>query len=614
MSAVPALPRAVGFIRRQLRTAPKPFAWGGVGTVVWAAATVGSASVLGWAVDAVLLPAERDGEVTTTILVGAALAVVGIGLARAIGVGGRRLGAFVAQYDLQRHDRQAVTRQYLDLPLTWHRRHSTGQLLSNASSDIESAAQIAAPLPMVLGASIMLLITGVLLVATDWFLAAVGFGVAPALAAMNWYFQQRMQVVAARAQRSRAEVSEVAHESFEGAVVVKTLGRERSEVTRFREFSHVLRDDNVGLSRLRAVFDPTMEAIPNAAILGVLAVGAWRIDRGAITPGELVQFAYLFRLVALPMRVFGFLLGMLPRAMVGFERIRTVLQARGGMRYGQRPLDEGGGGAHVAADAATYRHPATVAEDLSEVAATEEDLVAPEDERRGVDAISFDVAPGRTIAVVGPTGSGKTTIAAMLVRLFDPDEGRVTLDGTALDDVDRDTLARDAVLVFQEAFLFDDTIRENITLGADVPDEQVRWAAELAQAHTFVESLDEGYDTRVGERGGSLSGGQRQRVALARALLRRPRLLVLDDATSAVDPAVEQDILRGLKDAGLDTTTVIVAYRRGSIELADEVMFVDHGRVLARGSHEQLLADVPGYADLVRAYARRGDAPHGTTP
>ena len=563
--------------------------------------------VLGWATDKVLFPAARAGEVTTSLIVGAALAVLGVGLARALGVAGRRLGAFVAQYDLQRHDRREVTRRYLALPLTWHRRHATGQLLSNASSDVEASAQIAAPLPMVLGATAMLVLTAVLLVGKDWFLALVGFAVGPVLGAMNWYFQRRMQVVAARAQRARSTVAEIAHESFEGAVVVKTLGREHREVERFRTVSDALRDDNIGLARLRAVFDPAMEAIPNAAILGVLAVGAWRIDQGAITAGDLVTFAYLFRLVALPMRVFGFLLGMLPRAVVGHQRVATVLGTTGAMRYGTARTGAGDGGAAVTADHASYRHPATVAEDLSDPTATSE-VATPEDERRGVEDITLDITPGRTVAVVGATGAGKSTLASMLVRLFDPDRGTVALDGTSLDEVDRDVLAGDAVLVFQEAFLFDDTIRENITLGADVDDAEVEWAARLAQAHDFVSHLDDGYDTRVGERGGSLSGGQRQRVALARALLRRPRLLVLDDATSAVDPAVEQDILRGLKDAGLDTTTVIVAYRRGSIALADEVVFVAHGRVAARGTHEQLLAEEPAYADLVRAYQQREEA------
>jgi ATP-binding cassette, subfamily B, bacterial len=601
-SSSAGLHRGLWLIGRHLRTARRPFAWGAAGTVLWAIALVASAAVLGWVIDEVLLPAAEQGEVPVAAAVGAAALVFGIGLLRAVGVVGRRLGAYVAQYDLQRHDRRLITRRYLALPLTWHRRHATGQLLANASSDIESSTQMAAPLPMVLGATVLLVVTGAFLVVTDPFLALIALLVAPLLGLSNRYFAGRMREVARRAQRSRSKVSEVAHESFEGALVVKTLGRERHEVERFRAESDVLRDDTIGLGRLRGVFDPVMESIPNFAILAVLAVGAWRVDQGVLSAGDLVTFAYLFRLVGLPMRVYGWLLAILPRAVVGFNRIERVLEADEDMPYGSAHLN-GHQGAPVHLEDVAYQHPATVHEDLSDADTLASEVEGPE-ETRGVHEVTFDVAAGRTIAVVGPTGSGKSTIASLLVRLFDPDSGVIRLDGVALDDLARDDLARDAVLVFQDAFLFDDTVRENITLGADVSDDQVLWASRLAQADGFIQALDGGYDTRVGERGGSLSGGQRQRIALARALVRRPRLLVLDDATSAVDPAVEQQILHGMREAGLNTTTIIVAYRRGSIALADEVIFVDHGRVQARGSHEHLLATVPAYADLVRAYER----------
>src|SRR5690606_27625359 len=188
----------------------------------------------------------------------------------------------------------------------------------------------------------------------------------------------------------------------------------------------------------------------------------------------------------------------------------------------------------------------------------------------------------------------------LLVRLFDPDSGKIHLDGRGLADLDRDEIAAATALVFQEPFLFDDTVRANITLGDDYSDDEVEWAARLAQAHDFVTALPEGYETPVGERGSALSGGQRQRIALARALIRRPRLLVLDDATSAVDPAVESAILEGLST--LDTTVVIVAYRRSSIVLADEVIYIDDGRVIGRGTHQELYATLPEYAELIDAY------------
>lgn len=204
--------------------------------------------------------------------------------------------------------------------------------------------------------------------------------------------------------------------------------------------------------------------------------------------------------------------------------------------------------------------------------------------------------------MVGATGSGKTTLMLLLARLWDPDTGRITLDGRDLRSFARSELSTEVAYVPQTTFLFDDTVRGNITLGAPLSDDEVEEAARLAGAHPFIVELPMGYDTRIGERGTTLSGGQQQRLALARALVRRPRLLLLDDATSAVDPSIEAEILRRLTKAELPSTVVIVAYRRASIVLADEVLFIEHGRVIAQGSHEELLASIPGYARLLRAY------------
>jgi ATP-binding cassette subfamily B protein len=229
---------------------------------------------------------------------------------------------------------------------------------------------------------------------------------------------------------------------------------------------------------------------------------------------------------------------------------------------------------------------------------------------RLLDGVTFDVQPGRTVALVGQTASGKSTLTNLLTRLVDPDEGAVRIDGVDLRDLARGQLAGAVALVPQTAFLFDDTVRGNITLGADIPDEQVWAALRDAQADGFVAALDGGLDARLGERGTSLSGGQRQRISLARALVRRPRLLILDDATSAVDPEVEARILATLRDGATDTTLVVVAYRKATIGLADEVVHLDGGRVADRGTHRELLARNPDYARLVNAYEHAAHDEH----
>ncbi len=596
--AVASMGQSWHLIGRQIRRAPREFAVGGVGAILFAAMTIVSSFVIGWIMDSVLLPAVDTGEVAVATLAGAAALVIAVSIARAVGITLRRMGAYFAQHRIQYRDRIAVTDRYLDLPVEWHRRHSTGQLLANVNEDVEAASFVAAPLPMAFGVIIMLVVTAILLLITDPFLALIGFAVGPALMIVNYTFQRRMRAVAAKAQRLRAEVADIAHESFDAALVVKTLGREDAEVGRFGERSDALRDRMVEVGRIRAVFDPVIEALPSIGILAVLSVGAWRVDQGVLTAGSLIAFAYLFRLVALPMRVFGWLLGELPRSVVGLERIDAVLNEEARVEYGtQLSLEKGG--AETSAEAVRYLYAETVHADLSAGGGSTESLLS-DDERRGIESVTLNVSAGTRVALVGPTGSGKSTVAHLLVRLFDPEKGEICLDGRGLVDLDRTTLADAVSIVFQETFLFNDSVYHNITLGEPFDETDVVAAAELAQADDFINQLPDGYATMVGERGASLSGGQRQRIAIARALVREPRLLVLDDATSAVDPAVESAILDGLEQ--LDTSVVIVAYRRSSIVLADEVIYIEDGRIMDRGTHEALYRSLPAYRNLIDAY------------
>jgi ATP-binding cassette, subfamily B, bacterial len=569
-----------------VRAEPLVFTLAVLGSALYAAMTVASALVLGEVTERLVLPAFHEGRVGAAALTVGAAAIAGVAFVKALGIIARRIFAGIMQYRLQATYRREVTRQYLRLPLAWHHRHPTGQLLSNANADVEAIWAPIAPLPMAVGVALMLLIAAGAMLATDLVVALVGFLVFPAVALLNVIYQRRLSPIAARAQQLRAEVSEVAHESFDGALVVKTLGREADETDRFAERARGLRDANVAVGRVRGLFDPVMEALPNLGVLGVLLVGSLRLEAGALTAGGLVQIAYLFTLLAFPIRALGWVLGEVPRSVVGWLRVREVLDARGSLTYGSAELSADGP-ARLAVRDVSFDHGAGAV--LSDV--------------------GFELAAGTTLAIVGPTGSGKSTLAHLLVRLTDPVAGRVLIDGVDIASLPQGRLPAMAALVPQQTFVFDDTVRGNVTLGLDVPDERVWEALRRAQADGFVAALPEGLDTRVGERGATLSGGQRQRLALARALVREPRLLILDDATSSVDPQVEARILHGLREVrrsgtGPPPSVVVVAYRRATIALADEVLYLERGRAIARGPHHELIESVSGYRELVTAYER----------
>ena len=575
--------RGLAILWLAVREQPRVFTISVLGSSLYALMTVASALVLGAVTESVIVPQLKDGKVKSGALAAAALAIVGVAVLKAIGIVGRRLWAGVMQYSLQAEYRRRVTRQYLRLPLSWHAAHPTGELLSNANADVEATWYPIAPFPFAVGVILMLAVTVVMLLLTDPVLALIGLLIFPAVAIINVIYSRRLSPLMTRAQQLRGDVSGVAHESFDGALVVKTLGREDSETVRFAGGADELRDAMIRVGRVRGTFDPIMEALPNIGVLLVLLIGASRLQSGAINVGQLVRVAYLFTLLAFPIRAIGWVLGELPRSVVGYDRVERVLSATGAQQHGEHQLPADTGPASPALMDVTFHY---------------------EGSEPVLHDVSFEVRPGSTLAVVGPTGSGKSTLASLLVRLLDPASGAIRLDDVDLRHLAAGQVPAAAALVPQQTFLFDDTVRGNVALGLPVSDDDIWDALAVAQADGFIAALPLGLDTEIGERGASLSGGQRQRLALARALVRRPRLLVLDDATSSVDPHVEAAILAGLRSADLASTVVVVAYRKATIALADEVIYIEQGRVLGRGTHEELLTTSPGYARLVTAYER----------
>ena len=587
----PTLRRGLRVVGHGIRQQPRWFALAVFGSAVYGVMTVVTAAAIGKVVSEIVGPAITARQVSADQLWYVGLLLSAVVVINVAGIVVRRISAGITFNNLCALYRRRVTRQYLRLPLSWHHRHPSGQLLSNANADVEATWQVFQPLPMALGVIVMLVVATVQMFLVDPVLAAIGMLVFPMLFLANLAFQRRMSPLVTKSQQLRAEVSEVAHESFEAGLIVKSMGREEHEANRFTHVTDRLKNANIEVGRTRGLFDPAIEGIPTLGTLAVLAVGTARVASGQLTAAEVVQIAYLFSLLSFPVRALGWVLAELPRTVVGWDRVDAVLQAKGVMQYGDRGLVRGGA-SRVQTDQASYSY--DVSREDGTVTKT-----SP-----AVRSVTLDVLAGGTTALVGPTGSGKSTLTSLALRLIDPDLGVVRLDGVNLREVAHGGVPEVGSLVAQQTFLFDDTVRGNVTLGIDATDDKVWHALRISQADGFVAALPHGLDTRVGERGASLSGGQRQRIALARAVIRNPQLLVLDDATSAVDPSVEQAILAGLRETGQGTTVLVVAYRMATIALADDVVYMESGRMVDHGPHQELLDRCAGYARLVTAYAR----------
>lgn len=557
------------------------FAIAVAGAAVYALCTVGSSVAVEWVIDHVFVPRFDEGHVASSAVAGGVAFVVIVGLLRAAGIVTRRTFAGITNWRVASSLSRGVVDRLVTQPMSWHQRRPDGDLVGRAGVDTDGAIAVLSPIPFACGTVLMIVVSSVWLLLTDLVLGGVAVAVFPLLMITNIRYQRRVDRHFDAAQHELGRLSAGVHESFEGVQLVKAYGAEQRETDRLAEIAGRLRDARVRAVRLRGTFEALLDVLPSLVNVGLVVVGAYRVRSGAVTVGELSSFVYLFTLLVFPLRIIGFALSEMPHSLSGWERVREVLDEP----IERDPLESvqaAPAGIGLQLDDVTF----TFNTGIGNLAGSRLDQAdAP-----ALDHIDLTVPAGRIVAVVGPTGSGKSTLVELAAGLIGPDSGTVAAS------------AGERAIVFQEAFLFAGTIRENVAVGTVTGDDAIWEALHLALADRFVGELPGALDTIVGERGVSLSGGQRQRVALARALVRHPTLLLLDDTTSALDPSTERAVLTNLRRALHTTTVLMVASRPSTIALADDVVYLERGKVVDHGTHVALLERSGAYRELMEAF------------
>ena len=567
-------------IRELVRIHPRPFFIAVGGSSVFALCTVASAIVLRWVIDHVIDPRLRQGTVAIgTVAIGLGL-VIGVGVIRAAGVVVRRTWAGIAHWRIAETLSCQVVDRLVAQPVTWHQRRPSGDLAARGGVDVDASVDVLSPLPFATGVVLLVFVSSIWLLFIDVPLGMFSVAIFPVLIAINITYQHRVDRYYTDAQSHLGDLSAAVHESFEGVQVVKAFGAEARETERLSVIASRLREARTSAVLLKGSFDALLDSIPALANVGLVLLGAFRIRSGAITIGDLASMIYMFTLLVFPLRLIGFALSALPHSLAGWSRVREVLD-EALESDPERAILDAAPGVGVAFAHVSYEFEA---------------------DRPVLVDIDIEVPRGGTIALVGATGSGKTTLLRLAAGLVGPTTGTVsTVPGTR-------------AIVLQEAFLLGASLRENIAFGGEFADEEIWAALGAAEGRDFVEDLPRQLDTEVGERGVSLSGGQRQRVALARALVRRPDLLLVDDTTSALDPATEARVVARLRKALAGATVLMVASRPSTIALADHVVFLDGSRIRATGTHVELLRTNDTYRSIMEAFELdRGRVPAADT-